>query len=114
MIFKTLFLAASLTFGLPVNLSCSVQEGFNLGLAGEEKPQECNDRSYRIDFELGRNIRQLRSERAELESALLRRAEESTGKTSQRQTNRRLQVVVRELNQLEGLARIRGLLDPTT
>lgn len=96
---------------LPVSTAlandCRPQAGFERALAGQEAMSSCETRAYRIDFELGRNLRRLQQEQAELQDAL---GEPVTAQA--RHLKRRLQVVERELEQLEGLARIRGLLPP--
>ncbi len=76
---------------------CEPQSGFDLGLAGESVAEQCKQHAYRMAFELGRQIRALRQERSDLSRA---------GGTNH---VARLQVIDRELSQLEGLARIQGL-----
>ena len=90
---------------------CRPQAGFERALTGQqEQTRPCQDRAFRIDFELGRNLRRLRQEQVELQA---RRASASAPDSRDvRQQRRRQQVIDRELNQLEGLARIRGLLPP--
>ena len=105
MILKTLTLALVLASSASSG-DCLPEQAFNLGLEGAQKPATCSQRAYRIDFELGRNIRALREEQTRLRAALPAEDEE----TVRQQIGRRLQTVERELNQLEGLARIRGLL----
>lgn len=78
---------------------CQPQAGFQRGLSGQDEAGPCTDRAFRIEFELGRQIRLLRAERSRLSRA---RPEELDAM--------RLRVVERELSQIEGLARIRGLL----
>lgn len=86
---------------------CRPEAGFRRALAGEEDPGACQDRDFRIDFELGRNLKTLREEQAALRSAL---AASETDPATSRAHHARLQVIERELQQIEGLARIRGLL----
>jgi len=106
MIFKTFVLASLLAGSSAIGGNCLPEQGFQLGLAGAERPEGCIQRAYRIDFELGRSIRRLRREQTELEQKLTVQTEEP----ERHQITRRLQTLERELHQLEGLAAIRGLL----
>lgn len=107
MIRQCIVIALLLPVSTAFAIDCQPQAGFERALAGQEQTPSCEDRAYRIDFELGRNLRLLRQEQAELKDAL------GAPVTAQaRHLKRRLQVVERELEQLEGLARIRGLLPP--
>lgn len=81
---------------------CDPRAGFLRALDGAQDLGPCTDRHFRVDFELGRNLRNLRQER----DALLEAAETD----QQTATRNRLRIVERELEQVEGLARIRGLL----
>ncbi len=85
---------------------CQPEAGFQRALAGEEQVGPCQGRDFRVDFELGRNLRNLREERAALQQALADVAEPATIQAQRA----RLRVLERELQQVEGLARIRGLL----
>ncbi len=82
--------------------NCDPRAGFLRALDGAQDLGPCTDRHFRVDFELGRNLRNLRQERA----ALL----EAAATDEQAATRNRLRIVERELEQVEGLARIRGLL----
>lgn len=106
MTLKTLAFVCLLAGRSALGSDCLPEQGFRLGLEGAERPEACVQRAYRIDFELGRNIRLLRYERLELQGNLRLQPEEPVRK----QINRRLQTIERELHQLEGLASIRGLL----
>ncbi|MGY6553752.1 MAG: hypothetical protein ACXIUM_04425 [Wenzhouxiangella sp.] len=77
---------------------CEAQSGFERGLVGESPGQQCDQRDYHMAFALGRQIHGLRLEQAELSAA---DAPEQVA---------RLRVIDRELSQLEGLARVQGLL----
>lgn len=105
MIFKTFALAFVLASSSAVDRDCVPSHGFQLGLAGADRPEACSQRAYRIDFELGRTIRRLRDEQSALQENLKAQHDESM----RRQISRRLQTIERELHQLEGLARIRDL-----
>ena len=87
--------------------ACDPEIGFRRALAGSDEPGTCRDRDFRISFELGRNLKILRQERAALESAL---TATNPDPASARTQQSRLQVIERELQQIEGMARIRGLL----
>ena len=106
MTLKILALVVTLANGAALAQTCSPEQGFRLGLAGEQRPDECNQRAYRIDFELGRNIQRLRNEQVELQENLSTQTKE----TIRREINGHLQRLERELHELEGLATIRGLL----
>jgi len=82
--------------------NCDPRAGFLRALDGAQDLGPCTDRHFRVDFELGRNLRNLRQER----DALL----EAAATDHQPATRNRLRIVERELEQVEGLARIRGLL----
>jgi hypothetical protein len=86
---------------------CQPKTGFELALSGQAETPSCEGRTYRIDFELGRNLRLLRQEQTDLEAA-----PGDLAAAENRGRKLRLQVIARELEQLEGLARIRGLLPP--
>ncbi|MEE4638013.1 MAG: hypothetical protein V2J42_04680 [Wenzhouxiangella sp.] len=107
MIRHCLIIALLLPAGAALGTDCQPQAGFDLALAGQAETPPCEGRAYRIDFELGRNLRLLQQERADLVAAL----EKADSEDSDRR-KLRLQVLERELQQLEGLARIRGLLAP--
>ena len=81
---------------------CDPRAGFLRALDGAQDLGPCTERHFRVDFELGRNLRNLRQERD-----TLLEADASDKDTA---TRKRLRVVERELEQVEGLARIRGLL----
>lgn len=107
MIRPCLAIALLTIFSTAFATDCQPRTGFDLALAGQAERPPCEGRAYRIDFELGRNLRLLRQEQAELKAAL-----EEPDAEDARQLTLRLQVLEREIDQLEGLARIRGLLPP--
>lgn len=84
---------------------CTPQAGFELALLGKDAAIACEQPDYRMAFGLGRQIGMLRAEQSELEEIPEAEAADSTARTA------RLRVIERELAQLEGLARIQGLLD---
>lgn len=83
----------------PALAECEPQSGFDRGLVGESAAQQCEQRDYRMAFELGRQIHGLRREQAELSAA------DGPDQAA------RLRVIARELSQLEGLARVQRLLE---
>ncbi len=78
---------------------CTPHRLFDLGLTAEPFPANCAGREGRMAFELGRQIHTLREEQEALGEADPQPARDA-----------RLRVIERELAQLEGLARIQGLL----
>ncbi len=109
MIRRSIAIALLLPFSAACASDCQPRTGFDLALAGQAETPPCEGRAYRIDFELGRNLRLLRVEQAELKAAL-----EKPDTEDDRRRKLRLQVLEREIDQLEGLARIRGLLPPVS
>lgn len=84
---------------------CQARAGFERALAGADELGPCQDRLFRVDFELGRQLRELRQERQMLRTSVQTQADAGTEAAALR-----LRVLERELSELEGLARIRGLL----
>ncbi|TVS12694.1 MAG: DUF2799 domain-containing protein [Wenzhouxiangella sp.] len=78
---------------------CRPQAGFDRALGGQEDLGPCETREFRIEFQLGRQIRLLRAERNALAEA-----------SAEALDPMRLRIVERELSQIEGVARIRSLL----
>lgn len=83
---------------------CEPRAGFERALRGQDEAGACSSREFRIDFELGRNIRTLRAEHQDLMEAAQDQSDPAEPPSM------RLRVIERELSQLEGVARIRGLL----
>ena len=98
----TLALVTTPAFGA----QCQSDHAFSAGLVGKDINASCDERNYRIDYELGRQLRLLRAEKNELEATLKKDLSEDVG----RLTRIDLQRLDRELAEIEGVARVRGLL----
>lgn len=98
-------LLGALLLSTSIEADCAAQSGFELGLLGEPAASGCEQTDYGAAFSLGRQIGLLRSEQAELSASA-----GTEGEAAARQAAR-LRVIERELAQLEGLARIQGLLE---
>ncbi len=83
---------------------CAPQSGFELARLGEPAAIECEQSEYRMAFGLGRQINMLRAEQSELSDMSDTDTKDAAARAA------RLRVIERELSQLEGLARIHGLL----
>jgi hypothetical protein len=98
----TLALMTTPAFGA----QCRSDQAFSAGLVGKDMNAGCDGRNYRIDYELGRQLRLLRAEKNELEATQRKGLSDDVG----RLTRVRLQRLDREVAEIEGIARIRGLL----
>lgn len=97
-----LLILALLPAATSARSDCAPQSGFELALLGKPAAHGCEQPDYRMAFGLGRQIGMLRAEQSELSEM---------PDTDEKDAAARLRVIERELSQLEGLARIHGLLD---